>query len=274
MSEGEVKNTIEEEFGNETDDDFQEDQDRIADELYKDLNRELVDQLKEMNSRLADLERTVNLTIDQRMVFDDVETRYNEIKERFRTRDAKYERQKEKTKKQKDKLAEQNRSNRSKMRTRVILVLIGVSVLGGVIFYLIKMDQDKQPVPSDDFTQADADEAKTLLEQWRSKSDAEFWASVADYVAKQKPSMQSQMTMMAYVKNWATAAEVDWGDTEKGDDIETLIGAAGSGYDKIYSTVVTLKHKDKAFERAVAADLCENAVANLLAESDDSGGGS
>src|SRR5262249_2200719 len=159
---------------------------------------------------------------------------------------------KETTDAQKDAVAHQGRAARSKMRQRAALILLGVTIVEALLVYLVKVRQSN-PSPSGDFKQADADAAKAMLDNWRGQPDPAFWTGVADYVEKAHASLQSQMVMMGYIKNWVAADPITWGPTEKSDDILALTRAvAPPGHaGDMYRRVAGPPHKGGPPPRAV-----------------------
>jgi hypothetical protein len=217
------------------------------------------------------LDNLVTDKLDADLTFDNLETDYvPPPEETVPPADQAYQKIKETTDAQKDAVAQQGRAARSKMRQRAALILLSVVIGEALLVYLVKVRQSN-PAPSGDVTQADADAAKAMLDNWRGQPDPAFWAGIADYVEKAHASLQSQMVMMGYIKNWAAADPVPWGPTEKSDDILALTRAVTPGHGgDMYRRVAGMRHNGAPLQRAVAADLCEHALAQLIAQGQSS----
>ena len=264
--------TIDEEFSSTSDDEFQDDEQEWKRYEFEGLSPEMQAKIAKVQEQLATWDNAVTNELDANLTFDNVETYYvPPAEEVVPPEDQAYQEIKGTTDAQKDKVAQQDRAARSKMRQRTALILLSVVVGEALLVYLIKVRQS-DPAPSGDFTQADADAAKAMLDNWRGQPDPAFWAGVADYVEKAHASLQSQMVMMGYIKNWVAADPVTWGPTEKSDDILALTRAVtppGHAGD-MYRRVAGMQHNGAPLQRAVAADLCEHALAQLIAQGQSS----
>ena len=106
------------------------------------------------------------------------------------------------------------------------------------------------------------------FQQLGGQPDPAFWAGIANYVEKANSSLQSQMVMMGYIKNWVAADPITWSPTEKSDDILALTRAVkppGHAGD-MYRQVAGRQHNGAPLQRAVAADLCEHVLAQLISQ--------
>lgn len=274
MSEAQLPpDTIEEEFGSTSDDEFEVDEEAWEKFAEQGLSAEFLAQFPEYQAQIDTWDKATEDVLDADLTFDDLETNYQPLpEETVPTTDEAYPEIQETTAAQKDAIAEQERAARSKMRLRVALILLSVAIAEALLVYFIKIRQATNPSPSGDFKQADADAAKAMLDNWRAKPDPAFWAAIADYVEKANASLQSQMVMMGYIKNWVAADPVTWGPTEKSDDILALARAVTRSHaGDIYRQVAGMQHNGAPLQRAVAADLCENALAQLIAQAQASG---
>jgi hypothetical protein len=264
--------TIEDEFGSTSDEDFDTDEEAWEKFAAQKLSPEFLAQFPGIEAQFEAWDNATEDELVARETFDNVETVYEPLPaETVPPTDEAYPEIKETTEAQKDAIAEQDRSARSKMRRRAVLILFSVAIVEALLVYLIKV-KNAVPAPSGDFKQADADAAKAMLDNWRAQPDPAFWAAIADYVEKANASLQSQMVMMGYIKNWVAADPVTWGPTEKSDDIMALAKAVTPGHaGDMYRQVAGMQHNGAPLQRAVAADLCENALAKLIAQSLASG---
>ena len=273
MSNGEAApETIDEEFGSTTDDEFDDDEQAWKRYEFEGLSPEMQEKIVQLQAQFATLDNLVTDRLDADLTFDNLETDYVPPEEEIvPPEDQAYHEIKETTEAQKDAVAQQGRAARSKMRQRAALILLGVVIGEALLVYLVKVRQ-ANPAPSGDITQADADAAKAMLDNWRGQPDPAFWAGVADYVEKAHASLQSQMVMMGYIKNWVAADPITWGPTEKSDDVLALTRAvAPPGHaGDMYRRVAGMQHSGAPLQRAVAADLCEHALAQLIAQGQSS----
>jgi len=262
--------TIEEEFGSTSDDEFEDDEQEWKRYEFEGLSPEMQAKIAKVQEQVATWDNAVTDEVESRQVFDDLETDYKPITEDVPAEDQVYRQMEETTEAQKDKVALQDRAARSKMRQRAVLILLVAVVGEALLVYLIKVRQST-PSPQGDFKQADADAAQAMLDNWRGQPDPVFWAGIADYVEKANSSLQSQMVMMGYIKNWVAADPITWGPTEKSDDILALTRAVTPGHaGDMYRQVAGMQHNGAPLQRAVAADLCEHALAELIAKSQSS----
>lgn len=274
MSEAQLPpETIEDEFGSTTDEEFDTDEEAWENFAAQRLSPEFLAQFPGIEAQIETWDNATEDELVARETFDSIETVYQPPpEETVPPTDEAYTEIKETTEAQKDAIAEQDRAARSKMRRRVVLILLSVAIVEALLVYLIKIRNATTPAPSGDFKPADADAAKALLDNWRAQPDPAFWAAIADYVEKANASLQSQMVMMGYIKNWAAADPVTWGPTEKSDDILALARAVTRGHTgDIYRQVAVMQHNDAPLQRAIAADLCENALAQLITQAPASG---
>jgi len=286
MPNGEVApETIEEEFGSTSDDEWDIDEEAWEKWASQKLSPEFMAQFPGIEAQVETWDNAATDELDSRLTFDAVETSYTAPQgppqppgeppppppEVIPQADEAYAEIQETTDAQKDAVAQQGRAARSKMRQRAALILLGVTIVEALLVYLIKVRQSN-PSPSGDFKQADADAAKAMLDNWRGQPDPAFWAGIADYVEKAHSALQSQMVMMGYIKNWVAADPITWGPTEKSDDILALARAvAPPGHaGDMYRRVAGMQHNGAPLQRAVAADLCENALAQLIAQGQSS----
>jgi hypothetical protein len=288
MSGSEVAETAEDEFNGLTDDAFAEDQDDLQKALLNEgfLSVDQVQAITAAETALGQLDRTTLVTLAQAEVLDDVETYYIRVGETFESDDESYMEQEAVTSDQKGKVAEQERAARSKMAQRIVLfllaVVVGESLVVGLALLKLKSNasggndvrlpspkvgavaaaDDDNPL---DLTPGAQAQALTALDIWRARKDAEFWQSLANYVVKSGSSLQSMMVAMGYIKNWISAASIAWGATEKSDAIKALVKAATSGHlSDMFTSVAAMQHGGQPLQRAVAADLCEHALAQML----------
>jgi hypothetical protein len=269
MPNGEVApETIDEEFGSTSDDEWEIDEDAWEKWASQRLSPEFLSQFPGIEAQVETWDNAVTDELDAELTFDNLETDYAPPPEEVvPAHDQTYQEIKGTTDAQKDAVARQGRAARSKMRQRAALILLGVTIVEALLVYLVKVGQSN-PSPSGDFKQADADAAKAMLDNWRGQPDPAFWAGVADYVEQAHASLQSQMVMMGYIKNWVAADPITWGPTEKSDDILALTRAVtppGHAGD-MYRRVAGMQHNGAPLQRAVAADLCEHALAQLIAQ--------
>src|SRR5262245_56791971 len=263
--------TINDEFGSTTDDEFEEDEQEWKRYEIEGLSPELQAKIDEISKQLSTWDEQTTDEVDYKLITDQVETYYNGLTEDVPAGDQVYRQMEGTTEAQKDAVAQQDRAARSKMRKRAVLILFSVAIAEALLVYLIKVRQSN-PSPSGDFKQADADATKAMLDNWRGQPDPVFWAGIADYVEKANSSLQSQMVMLGYVKNWVAADPITWGPTEKSDDILALTRAVkppGHAGD-MYRQVASMQHNGAPLQRAVAADLCEHALAELIAQGQSS----
>src|SRR5262245_2807148 len=243
MPNGEVSpETIEEEFGSTSDDEFSEDQEAWEKFASANLSPEFLKQFPSIETIVISWDDVASDELDARMTFDAVEATYSPPQppplepppppdeppppppEVIPETDEAYPAIEETTESTKAAVAEQDRAARSKMRQRTALILLSFAVVEALLVYLIKVRQSN-PSPSGDFKQADADAATALVDSWRRHPDPAFSAGIANYVEKANSSLQSQMVMMGYIKNWVAADPITWGPTEKSDDILALTRA-------------------------------------------------
>ena len=265
--------TIDDEFGSTSDDEFDNDEEAWDKFAAQGLSPEFLAQFPEYQAQIESWDNVVDETLDARETFDNQETYYEPLPdETVPPTDEAYPKIEETTEAQKDAIANQDRAARSKMRRRAVLILLGVAIAEALLVYFIKIRNATNPAPSGNFKQADADTAKAVLDNFRARPDPAFWAAIADYVEQAIASLQSQMVMMGYIKNWSAADPVTWGPTEKSDDILALARAVTPGHaGDIYRQVAGMQHNGAPLQRAVAADLCENALAQLIAVAQASG---
>jgi hypothetical protein len=262
--------TINDEFGSTPDDEFEEDEQEWKRYEIEGLSPELQAKIEEISKQLSTWDQQTTDEVDYQLITDQVETYYNGLTETVPAEDQVYRQMEGTTEAQKDAVAQQDRAARSKMRQRAVLILFSVAIAEALLVYLIKVRQSN-PSPSGDFKQADADATKAMLDNWRGQSDPAFWAGIADYVEKANSSLQSQMVMMGYIKNWVAADPITWGPTEKSDDILALTRAVTPGHaGDMYRQVAGMQHNGAPLQRAVAADLCEHALAELIAQGQSS----
>ena len=79
MSETVTPETIDQEFGSETDDQFDADEDAVKKYLDGSLPPELVLQISEMAATLDPLNADTDLTIDEQLEIDKIETYYKAV---------------------------------------------------------------------------------------------------------------------------------------------------------------------------------------------------
>src|SRR5262245_62055759 len=271
MSNGEVApETIDDEFGSTTDDEFEEDEQEWKRYEIEGLSPDLQAKIDEISKQLSTWDQQTTDEVDYQLITDQVETYYNGLTETVPDGDQAYRKMEATTEAQKDAVAQQDRAARSKMRQRAVLILFSVAIAEALLVYFIKVRQSN-PSPPEAFNQADADATKAMLDNWRGQPDPAFWARIADYVEKANSSLQSQMVMMGYIKNWVAADPITWGPTEKSDDILALMRAVTPGHaGDMYRQVAGMQHNGAPLQRAVAADLCEHALAELIAKSQSS----
>jgi hypothetical protein len=290
--------TVTDEFGNTTDDQFNEDQDELQKAFAAEtgLSQSDIQTINAAETALGQLDLTTLVTLAQMDALDSIETYYNPIAETFSDDDSSYDEQKSVTEDQKDKVAQQERSVRGKMARRIVLFLLGITVgealVAGIAMLRLKHEASASnavPLPaspgrlaasrrgatlaaasSDDnplaLTPGAEAQAIAALNVWRARTDADHWQSIAAYVGKNNPSLQGMMVAMGYIKNWISADTVTWSATEKSGAIEALVKAATTGHlSAMFATVATMQHAGQPLQRAVAADLCEHALAQMLA---------
>jgi hypothetical protein len=259
--------TIEDEFGSTSDDEFDVDEEAWDKFAAQGLSPEFLSQFPNYQAQIESWDNVVDDELDADLTFDGLETNYEPLPdETVPATDEAYTEIKETTDAQKDAVGEQDRAARSKMRRRAVLILLSVAIVEALLVYFVKIRNATVPAPSGNFKQADADTAKGVLDNFRARPDPAFWAAIANYVEQAGASLQSQMVMMGYIKNWSAADPVTWGPTEKSDDILALARAVTPGHlGGMYRQVASMQHNGTALQRAVAADLCENALAQLIA---------
>jgi hypothetical protein len=260
--------TIDEEYSSTSDDEYEVDEEDLQKGVDQGLSPEFLAQFPEYQAQINTWDNATQDEVVSREVFDDLEASYTPpAEETVPPTDEAYPKIEATTETQKEAVAGQERSSRSKMRRRVVLILLGVAIVEALLVYFVKIRRDTTPAPSGDFKQADVDAAKAVLDNWRAKPDPAFWSGIAGYVEKANLSLQSQMVMMGYIKNWAAANPMNWGPTEKSDDILALAKAVTPGHaGDIYRQVAGMQHNGAPLQRAIAADLCENALAQLIAQ--------
>ena len=212
--------TIEDEFGSTSDDEFDVDEEAWDKFAAQGLSPEFLSQFPNYQAQIESWDNVVDDELDADLTFDGLETNYEPLPdETVPPTDEAYTEIKETTDAQKDAVGEQDRADRSKMRRRAVLILLSVAIGEALLVYLVKIRNATVPAPSGNFKQADADMAKGVLDNFRARPDPAFWAAIANYVEQASASLQSQMVMMGYIKNWSAADPVTWGPTEKSDDI-------------------------------------------------------
>ena len=187
MPNGEVSpETIEEEFGSTSDDEFDTDEEAWERYASQKLSPELLAQFPAIDAQVQTWDNAVTDQLDARLTFDAVETTYSPPEppppppsepppappppEIVPETDEAYPEIKETTEAQKDVVAQQDRAARSKMRQRTALILLSATIAEALLVYLIKVRQST-PAPSGDFKQSDADAAKAMLDNWRGQPD-------------------------------------------------------------------------------------------------------
>ncbi len=266
MSESEIAEGLDDEFGDQSDDDIDSDAEDIAEAFGDFLDADAREQLA---NDLADLDRMsseIDDLLEADMDFDQIEAEDVEA-DPANDQDSEIKKLREDLKDLKEKIAEQSRPSRSKARIIVIALMVA-GVVGGGIFFLVKYLKSKDPKPSDDFPQDALDRAKAVVDNFRARTESDFWGALATYVDEKAPGLQFQAMMMSYAKLMsATEDAITWGPTEKGDDATALIAARDkSGKDSdLYRTVLTLKHDSKDLSRKVRADICLLAIAGMNA---------
>ncbi len=288
MSETVTPETIDQEFGSETDDQFDADEDAVKKYLDGSLPPELVLQISEMAATLDPLNADTDLTIDEQLEIDKIETYYKAV-DVPPASDTEAAAQRSVTDAQHDAVAQQSRDLRSKMARKIALFILGIIVgeglLVGIALIRAQWQQktgnavsrpgvlaaaagsravaDSGPIT---LTADQQTSANNLLTIWGTKPEATHWQQVADFAVKSNMSLQSQFVMMSYIKNWIDADPITWGPTEKGDAVTALVTTASSGHPTdIYPAVAKIQHNGQPLQRAIAADLCEHALAQLLA---------
>src|SRR5689334_15853659 len=120
--------TVTDEFGNTTDDQFNEDQDELQKAFAAEtgLSQSDIQTINAAETALGPLDLTTLVTLAQMDALDSIETYYNPIAETFSDDDSSYDEQKSVTEDQKDKVAQQERSVRGKMARRIVLFLLGI----------------------------------------------------------------------------------------------------------------------------------------------------
>lgn len=209
---------------------------------------------------------TIDLVLEAEFTEDQIQTEYQPIEEEFENEEDRKNTELFTAQAEKDKIAEADRRARNLMAKKIAGLLLGALVTDALLYYLVKMKNTKGDA-TDEFPQSSVDKAKSLLDQWRAQSDSVLWANIANFVDAYNASLQTQMTMMAYIKNWAPEAQITWGPGEKAGDIAGLVAAAaGRRASNIYQAVMGLTHGGQPLQRQVAADLCEHALAHILSK--------
>lgn len=259
--------SIDEEFDDKDESEVDSDTDEAARETRDLLNPVERQAITKAGVEVSKVGASIDDDILVELLNDEVESNYDDL-DPAADGDSKARDSKRKAEKLKKEIAEQKRANRKKLQRIVIGVLIGVGLSGGGITFLLKYLKESNPKPTDDFPQSALDAAKKLIEQFRARSEPEFWKSIADYVDANALGRQTQSMLMAYTKRLAGAgAKVDWKGVEKGGAVTALLTArdATKKDSDLYRTVATLKHGDVDLPRGARADLCELAVAALWA---------
>jgi hypothetical protein len=265
-------NTVDEEYENKSEEEYDRENEDIGREAIDKLYSDIKTQLETFNKRLVELNKILDITIETRLALDNFETKYrNPEGERINGSDERLSKSEKNAREQKDKIGDEKRANREKSRKRIVIAVLGLLVAGGVIAFLIQYIQNKEPKPTDQFTQQDVDDAKAIIEKWKSLSDDQLWENIANYADGYNPSLQTQMLMMGYIKNWANTSDFTWDATDKADLIDKLKDAyeIENKSSAIYRTVEKTTYKNTKLPRSIAADLCELALADLLAQSQE-----
>ncbi|MFP4101216.1 hypothetical protein [Coleofasciculus sp.] len=261
---------LEDEFGDKSEEEFEGENEEIGrkviDKLYPELDRKI----EEFNQRLETLNKNIDVTIKSRLQLDELEAKYNKLEaETVRGDDARLRRLEKIVEEQRNNIGKEKRSSRDKARTRIVKVLLGLTVAVGVATFLFIYIKGKEPEPSDKFTSDDVKTAKEIVERWRNLPDAEMWQSIADYADQYKPSLETQMLMMGYIKNWADnpSFKWEWEAIEKYEHIQQLEEsyAKEEKSSEIYCTVASMTYKGNPLPRGIAADICELALADIIA---------
>lgn len=263
MSEARDIATIDDEF-----DDAKSDPDlevTISD-MTSAIDQLLAPEFRNMAVAIEKASASIDFVLDAQLTEDQVQTEYQPIEEEFENDEDRKNAELFATQAEKDKIAQEDRRKRNLMAKKIAGLLLGALVTDAILYYLVKMKNDKSSA-TDEFPQSSADQAKALLDQWRAQPDSVLWKNIADFVDAYNASLQTQMSMMAYIKNWAPEAQITWGSGEKTSDIATLVAAAtGRRASSVYRAVVTLTHAGQPLQRQVAADLCEHAIAQILSK--------
>ncbi|MDM9379650.1 hypothetical protein QUB80_02895 [Chlorogloeopsis sp. ULAP01] len=263
---------INEEFEDKSEEQYDQENEDIGREAIDKLYSDIKTQLETFNKRLVELNKILDITIETRLALDNFETKYrNPEGERINGSDERLSKSEKNAREQKDKIGDEKRANREKSRKRIVIAVLGLLVAGGVIAFLIQYTQNKEPKPTDQFTQQDVDDAKAIIEKWKSLSDDQLWENIASYADGYNPSLQTQMLMMGYIKNWANTSDFTWDATDKADLIDKLKDAyeIENKSSAIYRSVAKMTYKNTNLPRSIAADLCELALADLLAQSQE-----
>lgn len=209
---------------------------------------------------------SIDFVLDVDFTEDQIQTQYQPIEEEFENEDDKNKAELFTIQAEKDKIAEEDRRKRNLMVKKIAGLLLGALVTDAIIYYLVKMKNTKYGA-TDEFPQSSVDQAEALLNQWRAQPDSVLWKNITNFVDTYNASLQTQMTMMAYIKNWAPDTQITWGPGEKNSDIATLVAAAaGRRASSVYLAVMTLTHNGQPLQRQIAADLCEHAIAQILSK--------
>jgi hypothetical protein len=168
---------------------------------------------------------------------------------------------------QRKRIGSQQRENRARTRRIALAVFLGLAVSGALAPYvLFRVDDNGDPEPHGDFTSADAEKARAILQAWRKVPDDAMWEHLAQYVDRSRPSLQTQMMMMGYIKNWAPGSAFEWTSTDKLHVIQSLQEALRTRRElsTLYRTVMDPIYQSQPLPRGIAADCCELALAHLL----------
>ena len=130
MSETVTPETIDQEFGSETDDQFDANENAVKKYLDGSLPPELVLQISEMAATLDPLNADTDLTIDEQLEIDKIETYYKAV-DVPPASDTEAAAQRSVTDAQHDAVAQQSRDLRSKMARKIALFILGIIVEKG-----------------------------------------------------------------------------------------------------------------------------------------------
>jgi hypothetical protein len=267
MSEARDIATIDDEFAEaKSDPDLEVTFSDTASEIQRRLATEFRSESIAFDQAFVDTQIAIDDTLAEQLEEDEIQVNYQYIEEEFENEEDRKTAELFTAQAEKDKIAGEDRRSRKLMAKKIAALLLGAVVTDALMFYLVKMKNAKCS-PTKQFSQSAIDQAAALLDQWRAQSDSVLWNNIADFVDTYSASLQTQMTMMAYIKNWAPDVQITWGPGEKSSDIATLVAAATSRRaSSVYRAVMTLTHGGQSLQRQIAADLCEHAIAQILSK--------
>jgi len=267
MSEARDIATIDDEFAEaNSDPDLEVTFSDTASEIQQRLATEFRSESIAFDQAFVDAQIAIDDTLAEQLEEDEIQVNYRYIEEEFENEEDKKNAEFFTAQAEKDKIASEDRRSRKLMAKKIAALLLASVVTDALMFYLVKMKNAKCS-PTKQFPQSAIDQAAALLDQWREQPDSVLWNNIADFVDTYSASLQTQMTMMAYIKNWAPDVQITWGPGEKSSDIATLVAAAtGRRASSVYRAVMTLTHGGQSLQRQIAADLCEHAIAQILSK--------